>query len=614
MENQQNSKKVIPSLTNVTNRVSNLVTAKEQQSLVNQSNVIKIPPTQISSKNKVVKRRMIIKSSKVSTIPDDPHIKKMLNLKNPTLGEVWNVCVSQIDTFKYFYVQNTDHLEYIQKISTLLEFDGNDSSTLKNLPKVGSLIAARDESGTWYRAKVKRKNELELFVCFIDFSDEVVLVKDFKNLPAELINVKPLAYRCYFKYFSNQDEELFDSDILYFIKRFFTINEVKCTFSNSTYPFSVTLSYNGKNLLDIMSELVWDGIVPDLLDDPIHNEKHKLLNKIFSVQKPVVVSIIEPIISTEHFYVETSVTNNIGKKIKTEIEKNKKWISVSDPEEGKIVIAKNPQDMKLYRARVMLKYENCEKYKCFLIDCGQFEICSEFFELSDYLCTVPPVKIHCSLNASKKYSVDILKNMTHAFVDEITVCSDDMKIMKVIEVSSPCIVDLEIAGLKTIDVIIPREVKVLNTSNLNYFKVRLFTKNMNTILSVLKNTKKVLVVSDPILFKIYLCLYNNQFTRVKFMGLSSCGSGFDVTFIDQMPKLVIMEELYELPKSIQNLETMDVHCCFNSSSKMYSNKKFREICKNGETKFLMVIIKNDHVNGHIVKLYLNNVDVETMIL
>lgn len=605
MEVKQNSKKVIA---NATNQLSNLVVAKNLQPLVNQSNVNKIPPTQISLKKKVVEGRMFIKNS---TISDDPHIKNMLNLNKPTFGDVWNVYVSKMDSLKYFYVQNTDHLEYIETICSSLRLDENDSITSKNLPKVGSLIAACDESGSWYRAKVIRKKNLELFACFIDFSDDVVMVTDFKNLPAEHINIKPLAHRCYFKNGLNHDEKLFDSDTFYIIKRFFNINAVECIFSNSTEPYSVTLSHNGKNFLDIISELVWEGIIPDLIDDPIHNEKHKLLNKIFSVKKPVTVSIVEPIISTEHFYVETLVTNEMSKKIRIEIEKNKKRTSVSDPKEGKIVIAKNPQDMKFYRARVLLKYKDCEYYKCFLIDCGKFEICSELFEPSNYLCTVPPVKIHCSLNVSIKYNVDILKSMTLAFVDEITVCSDDLKIMKVIEIGSPCIVDLEIAGLKTSDVIMPREVRVLNITNLNYFKVRLFTKNMNKIVSVLKNTKRAPTVPDPILLKIYMCLYDNQFKRVKFMG--SKGSGFDVTFVDQFPKPIIVGELYELPKSIQNLETMDIHCCFQSFAQIYSYKKFIEICKNSETKFMMVIIKNDHLNGHITKLYLNNVDVETMI-
>lgn len=570
--------------------------------------VNKIPSTPISSNDLFVNRKMCINSSITSTILEDADIKHVPNLNKPTLGDDWNVYVSQIDSFQYFYVQNTKHLEYIQTISSSLELV---SITPKKIPKVGSLIAACDNSGIWYRAKVKRKTKLGIFVCFIDLGDCEVLVTDFKNLPAEFIGINSLAHRCYFKNFLTRDEKFFDSDIFYFIKRFFTMNEVKCIFSNNTEPYSVTLLYNGKNLLDIISELVWDGIVPGLFDDPIHVKKRKMLNKIFSSQKPVNVSVVEPIISTEHFYVETEFSNKIGIKIRTEIEKNKKWVSVVHPEEGKIVIAKNPRDMKLYRARIMLNYESSDKYKCFLIDCGEIEICSELFEPSSYLSTAPPAKIHCSLNASKKYNDSLLKSMTIGFVDEITECNNTPKIMDVIEVGSPCIVDLEIAGLKISKLICPYEVRVVNISNINTFKVRLYTKNMHKIINVLKSTTNVRIVSDPKLFNIYMCKFNNKYKRVKFLGYIN--SKFDVMFIDELPEFIVIDELYKLPKSIQNIETKDMYCSLALSPQIYSNQKFIDICKNRNPKFMMLVIKTDYVQGHVVKLYLNNLDVETMI-
>lgn len=533
------------------------------------------------------------------------------NLNKPLRGDVWNVYVSNIDSLKYFHVQNIENYEYVQSIST--ELDKYDS-TLKKPPKVGHLIAARDYSGVWYRAKVQRITKLGLYVSYIDFGLSQVLITEFKDLPKELNSVKPMAFRCYFKNVSKEDEHLLSVlDLLDSIYRFYTYYQITTTFLSTNEPYLVTLSHNGNDVLDILYNLVWDGIVPSISDDPINHAKIKMLNEIFPNSKIAIVNI-EPVLSINHFYVETELSHQIGKAIKTEIENQTKRIPVLHPEEGQIVIAKNTNDLKLYRARVIKKYGDCEKYKCFLIDCLTFENCSEMFEPNDYLRTAPPVKIHCSLDTSKNVNNHILESMNLAFINEISECIDEScnKVLHIKKIGNPCLIDLEIGDLNISQVIEPCEVRVINYFNLNRFQVQLKTSGANKILDVLSSTKKLLTVPKPTLFELYVAKIQSQYKRVKYMCKHELG--FIVKPLDefQNPKEIV-NELFALPKSLINVKTTDLFCSLGLNEMSYSNKLFVDICNNGKTKFKMVIIKENRINAHIVKLFLNSKDITPMI-
>jgi len=554
----------------------------------------------------------MFENSATSTFFNSFDFKCLTNLDKPALGDVWNVYVSKIDSLKYFYIQKTDHFEYIKTISSALELMKDDLMKSKKSPKIGNLIAVHDdESDLWYRAKIKKKNESGLFVCFIDFGDAEVLVKDFKKLPIELTNIKPIAHHCLFNNLSKIDEKVVTDDLFYLINNYLINNEMTVNFLSNVQPYSVILSHNGKDFLDIISGLILEGIVPGIFDDRIERAKYKMLNKM-STHNLIGVSVVEPIISIKHFYVETEFSNEIGKKVRNKIENQKNWIPVLHPDPGKIVITRSTQDKKLYRARVILYYEGCIEYKCFLIDCGTFEICSEFFEASDYLRTTPPVKISCCLNESDNVVDNLLESITISFLDEMNECKNSIKMLNVIKVGSPCTVDLEVDNLKMSKILKPREVKVIDIYHINLFIVLLNVNGMRTIVEVLKNKRKFCTVSNPKMHELYVAKVNQQYKRVKYVGRQN--SDFKVMLVDELPLEFMTDELYELPKSIQNIKTMELCCSLGLNSNNYSKKKFIDICKNGKTTFLMVVIKNDHTNGHIVKLFLNSTDITTMIV
>lgn len=552
-----------------------------------------------------------------TNFPNSSQLKCVLNVETPMIGATWNVQVLQFDSKYFFYIQNTKHLDYINYIQTInstLDSDEFSTISLTNIPKHNkTLVAAQDENGIWCRAKIKKKDESGLTVSFIDFGIDGVFVTDVKNLPTELKDIKPMAHRCCFNNLPKLDQKkLLDGDLFYIVSNYFSINEMTVVFLNNTEPYSVTLTHNGEDVLDIISKLAWDGIVPGIFDDPVDLAKYEMLNETLSGQQIECIHV-GPIISIEHFYVETLHSNEISKNIRNEITSMTNWISLLTPKEGKIVIAKSIKDSKLYRARVLLYYEGREVCKCFLIDCGTFENCSEFFEPSKYLQTAPPVKIHCSLNLPKKYNLTLQESINFSFLDEITEYSNDTKILHTLKIGSPCIVDIEIKDLKISEVIKPREVRVIHALNVNSFKVRLNSNNAHKITNVLHSIKKMCKASNPKLHNIYVAYHANLYKRVRYMDYYD--SSFEVKFVDEPPKTVLVKELFQLPKSIQNVQTTDIYCSLNCINYHYStNKKFVDICDDGKTKFLMVIIKNDHIYGHIVKLFLNSQDVEKLIL
>jgi len=559
--------------------------------------------------NEVVTELSTLLSVENSPTKEIDSLNNIPIVNKPVLGDVWNVNVSNINSLKYFHVQNINNYDYIQSIGS--ELDKYDS-TLKKLPKVGHLIAVRDSNGSWYRAKVQSITDLGLNVSYIDFGISNVKVTDYKDLPKALASIKPMAYRCYIKKVLKEDENMLSvQGLLDYVCKFFGSHKITATFLSNSDPYLVTLSHNGKDVLDILYNLVWDGIVPNISDDPINLKKLKMLNKIFLKSKTKVV-LVEPIFSMNHFFVETELSYETSKTIRTKIENQKKWIPVLHPEEGQIVIAKSTYDLKLYRARVIKKYEDSEEHKCFLIDCVAFVNCLEMFEPSDYLRTAPPVKIHCSLDISINVSNHILESMNLAFINEMAECKGKSTFMKIKKNKNTCLIDLEVGDLNMIQVIKPCEVRVINVEHFNSFKVRLNSSGAKKLSDVLKSTKTFFPVSNPEVFQIYIAYINKQYKRVKYIG--ECMGNFKVKCVDEVPINVVVDELYALPKSIMNVVTTDLYCSLGLENKTnYLNKLFIDICNNDKVKFKMVVTKNDYMNAHIVRLFLDSKDVTSMI-
>ncbi|VVC41255.1 Hemocyanin, N-terminal,Tudor domain [Cinara cedri] len=533
----------------------------------------------------------------------------------PSVGNIWNVILTKPDILKIFYVQNINDAKFIQQMcSRLDELDEKKSKPLIDTVHVGQLIAASYVNGSWYRAKVIKKDNLGLYVCFIDFNDDVVFVTDYRILPEELVDVKPMAYKCYINYSSRVIEQIFlNSDFNKLITTFLSNNEMAIKFINKQEPYVVTLSYNGKRIVDIISELFWEGIMPGILDDPINLKRLIMLNKI-NLFDDIEVVKIKPIISTEHFFIELKSNNKLRTNIRDSIKNEKNWIPILNPKDGELVIARKNKESKLYRARSILKCATGIEYKCFLIDCGRFENCSEFFEPNIYLQSVPPVKIHCSLKLSTKCSTNLLESISLGFIDEINNFKNDMKSVQFTKVGSPCKVNIKINGLELREIIKPYNVTISHANNildLNYFKARMVSSEVERMKQILKSTVNFSKVTNPQIFNIYVAKHKNHYKRVKLFFIYD--NYYEVKLVDGSNMRVPVKELYKLPKSLENIKILDIYCSLGINKTKYSNEKLSALSNNGKTIFSMVVIKHNNENGHLVKLFLNSKDVETLI-
>lgn len=540
-----------------------------------------------------------------------PHVPK------PKPGDVWNVYVTQMESIDHFYVQNEKHTDYIETICSALEADRNDSTPASSRPlqKVGSMVAARFVDGRWYRAKVKRIKDRGSMVCFVDFGNDEVPATDFKSLPTEFVNVNPMAYKCHFKDLPKTVENTMrDPHMFGIFKRYFVHNyETTVTFQSKTESYAVSVSYDGKNMLDVLYELIGDGILPGF-GDPINDAKRTVLRECSSRELTVVR--VEPVVSVEHFYVETALSQTAGVTVRHAIRTSKRNVLVR-PEGGDIVVARHPNLGTLHRARVVFRYGDSGVYRCFIIDLGTFEDCSTFFEACDVLRTAFPVKIHCSLDGFRTLGDRWLDYVNVGFIDELkhTAFADGSTKLDVVtsDGSYGNTVDLVTDGLKMSAVLKPRHVKVTKVINHDILMVRSCTRGEGKIANVLNSTTKYRTIDDARLFGLYVakCDDDPRYKRVKYIGQK--GSKFVVSLVDELHRMEVVRTLYELPKSIRNVKSIDFYVTLGLNKRYHCLKKFTDICNNGETKFSMIVLKNDALDGHHVKLFLGSDDVTTKI-
>jgi len=536
--------------------------------------------------------------------------------------------VSKIDSLKYFYVINVNDLEYLKtSMRPALEaISRSDSTSSRTLPKVGDLIAARCSDGSWCRGKVKRNNKCGLYVCSVDFGDQEEIVTEFKTLPKDLADVKPTAHRCRFKNLPKGTEVRLSESNLSVLSQYFSADRMTATFFNDNEPFAVTLSLDGKDVFDTLNELIWEGVVPRRpFGDPIAEAKRAMLDEIVERRVAVRVVRVGPVASTEHFYVETKRCNELARRIRDEIDSAGTRSPVSRPAAGQTLIARCEKRRKLYRARLVWNYPGGgTRYRCFLVDRGEFEDCSEFYRpTTEWLLTAPPVKIHCSLDVAKLYSETVRESVARCFVDELATRSrSDRTVLEVREAGSPCVVQLRVNGLNVGDVIRPCPVRVIDVyksfGTSRAFTARLSCAASRKVSDALKCTKTFREAENPSPRRLYAAELGDRFRRVKLIG-TCAPSRHRVLEVDNQRSRFVVDRLYELPKSVADVQTTDLYCTLApapgdpAGCGRFSAKRFAEICDHGNTTFQMVVVKNDHANGHLVRLFLKSKDVSAEI-
>ncbi|XP_050527562.1 uncharacterized protein LOC126897755 isoform X2 [Daktulosphaira vitifoliae] len=600
----------------------------------------------------------------------------------PNVGDMWTVSVPFYESLDCFYLQNQSNDKLLKWVFNNLQNLPSDDSAIYET-KVDDVVAALDDNDkNWYRAKVVKISdnfedcegsvERSWIVTFIDYGNTKT-TRRIRRMPAELFQVKPMGHLCYLK---NATEitvvnELSRGDLYDVVDEYLSADLMSVKFHSKTVPYAVTLTRRGRDLLDSLNALIWYGLLPGRDDnDPVEAARRIALADYPLDGLPLVS--VGPVYSIHNFYVEMEqhvcVKNTVNDIIKRTTCHKNIVVMVNKPTVGQLVIAKSQIDGQWYRARVLhyvdkntvnneveqeqivdvsnkvedkkqqihqLKETENERsnelwFKCYMLDLGIYEICSEFAKLDSQLLNIPPAKALCSLHLQKAIHDAFLDSVNEGFADEMTLYRghvpitvhpvDELRLITA-EATHVSVVDLRIDGLSMAAVIKPYYVEIHNARDLNAFVAQLVTPDRVKVAEVLCATKKFTPVRLLQPGYLYVAVHEGQYKRVRYFGNRSVvrnNSGdsincHDVELVDEALQLITVDHLFALPKSIETAKTLAISCSLGVDKQYYCTQKFRDLCKNGWTKFTMVIVKHDDVNGHKVDLFRNFENIKVLI-
>lgn len=514
-------------------------------------------------------------------------------------GKRRDVCIIHFISLKNFYVQDKCNKQIIQEISTSLQCLDDELLTLVSL-KPGDLVAAKYKSdGLWYRAKILNKKQNACTVQFIDRGNKELTSK-IKKLPEKLCSYQPMAYHCMLDDVSNEEQIITtNTDVYDSIFKFMTSNNVILKFLNDAEPYVVKMKWDNRNIKIFLNNIISYGIT---------FETYKTLKQFDQSGTKMEVKLIYTA-SINEFYVATEDSEEIKNKIDHELQYGTVWKQVTEFKFGEMVIGKSTIDNCWYRVRI-LKIHDKSKCTCHLIDYGTQVLCTDFYEAVGYLKSTPPNIKRCSLYMPNTKRKILLDTLSKSFIDEMAICEDQKKIISIKDTGEPWIVELVVDNLNIASVIGPKPVLVLQVNHVNAFKVQIDTQKRRAIISELNKIETLEMKKKPVLNHLYAFFYD-QWCRVKL--IKRFQGKMEVIMVDNGGQLLTnVHQLYILPKHMLHAKYLTMHCTLGLDEAHYSSNKLRELGKHN-SKFMMLVLKHDPINGHLVQLLKDNNDVTSMI-
>ncbi|VVC39699.1 Tudor domain [Cinara cedri] len=513
-------------------------------------------------------------------------------------GQKFDAYISYFNSLKSFYIHNKNDQRTIEKILNNLQRIESEHLTLDCI-KRGDLLAALDsQSGLWYRAKVLNTEGTAFKVEYIDYGHSE-LSSSFKKLPEKLSSYPVMAYHCTLdnvynaEYIITTDNEVYNT-----VFEFMTCIDVVVTFLNNKQPHLVKMKWDKRNINICLNNIVSYGITI---------KTHESLKRIDRPGDKMRVNLIYTA-SIDEFYVLTEDSKEIEKKIEYELENIPTWEPVTEYTIGKMVIAKSETDNRWYRVRILDTFKD-GKCTCYFVDYGIKEYCSEFYKAVGYLESAPPFIKRCSLYMPniKKRSKELFYYLSKSFVNEMELSKDKKMMITIIKTGEPCKVELYVDGLNAAKLIEPKSVIVSKVAHINALTVQLNTPWRVFFLSELSKIKTLCRAKKLRYGRIYGALMNNQWYRVKlYMHYKDYEV---VAMIDMGNSLIRVKELYKLPPFLKNDKSLVMFCALGLDEKNVDRNKLLKLCNNGYTQFTMIVLENNNINGHVIRLFLNNEDV-----
>lgn len=511
--------------------------------------------------------------------------------------------ISYFPSLKNFYVNYKNDQKTIEEISASLQCLKEDDILNLDCIKIGDLVAAKYESDDlWYRAEVLVEEKNAFKVKFIDYGNSELL-STFKRLPDNIAQHHAMAYQCILNDIDKEDNIVTNNNEIYnLIFEFLTSVELTLTISNTDKYNIIKVEWDGMNFKTILNNIITYGITP---------KTYEMLKQFDQLGVKMQVNL-NYVASITEFYVETEGSKEMQVKIDYELENRSIWEPMIEFKIGKMAIAKSISDSRWYRVRIL---EKCDEYQyvCYLIDYGIQEKCMEFYEVDDFLKSTVPLIKRCSLNLPKEMKTkDLLASISTSFVDEMLMSKDKNIIMTVIKAGEPCIVELIVDGLNVIDIIKPKSVFAFQVFHLNALTVQIDTLGRQYIIDKFKNIKTLGQVNKPIIGKMYVANRDDQWCRA-VLEKQINKHLMEVVMIDMGSVKIQVNKLYVLPKFMENIKYINLHCSLELDDEYFSTKKLQQICNNGKTKFLMIILQNYTNNGPYIQLFLDGKDIKHMI-
>lgn len=517
-------------------------------------------------------------------------------------GQNFDAYVSYFYSFKSFYIHNKNQQSDIQHIFSVLQNINSEYLSLACI-QPGDLLAAKDEnSGFWLRAKVLNIEGTAFNVNYIDYGHSE-LSSSFKQLPKDLASYRAMAYHCALDNCNNEENLINTDNNLYnVVLDFITCIEVVVTFLNNQQPYLVKMKWDKRNIKVSLDNIISYGITI---------ETHKSLKKIDRPGVKIRVNLIYTV-SIDEFYVETEDSKEIKKKIDYELENGTVWEPVTEYRIGKMVIAKSETDNQWYRVRILDTFKD-GKCTCYFVDYGIKGYCSEFYKVVGYLESTPPCIKRCSLHMPniKHKRKELFYYLSRSFVNEMEYSKDKKMIVIIVKTGEPSKVELHVDGLNVAEIIEPKSVIVSKVDHVNAITVQTNIPWINFVFNELSKIKTLPKSNKLINGEIYCACLNDYWYRVKLRF--QCTTCMYTSMVDMGNKLITVKELYDLPPTIKKNKSLVMYCSLGLDDKYFSRTKLTQLCNNGITQFTMIVLEQNFISGHLIRLFSNNEDVTKLI-
>jgi len=315
----------------------------------------------------------------------------------------------------------------------------------------------------------------------------------------------------------------------------------------------------------------------------------------------------------QYFYVHSeSLSRMYMSRISEELDVSIVELSLNDSMVGSIVVTYSIHFNCWCRAKIEIITDGISA-KCYLLDFGEYEECTEFYKPTEFLCICPPLVRRCSLYAPKLAGQEneIWFPNVNGMFEYITTVNGIKFDMIIKTHGDPCVVSLQLEDSDISEMMNPLYVHLTHVKSFTDFKIKAISSDEECLSQLLKsyiNKTDMVEVQNPRVGELYLTKIKSKYLRVRFQSFS--GSKYLIVDIDDTLDVLAAMNLYELPESIRNIPMLCMTCSLIlDDKKEYSLSNFQKLA-NPKNSFVMCIIADsDGRTPNLVKLYFENKDV-----